>query len=282
MPVTIPSMSPEISPAPGLSQASRPRWQIWQLPREHGAYGQLGFPLLSAWLAGHADGKAAALTIIFLAGFWLHEPWLLWLGRRGSRARQQAGARTGWLIGALSAVALGGWVWIWFGSNAGLRMAMCLPAGLGLAVLGLAMRGYERRLWGEVLATAALVSCSMPVALAAGVPPGPALLMSLLWTCVLVSAVFAVRGLISRAKYQDPKPAMMSLLLPCGAGLAGLLATRHGMADGPFMLPLLPICILNLFLFIYPVSPRHLRKLGWAYVGVSLLTLLFMPGIYPH
>ncbi len=276
MPLPIPPEAAISAPRP--SHASRPRWQNWQLPREHGAYGQLGFPLLSAWLAGHADGSAAALTIIFLAGFWLHEPWLLWLGRRGSRARQQAGALTGWLIGGLSAIVLGGWVWIWYGSNAGLRMAMCLPTGLGVAALGLALRGYERRLWGEVLATVALVSCSMPVALAAGVPIAPALRLTLLWACVLVSAVFAVRGLINRTKYHDLKPAMASLLLPCGAGLAGLLATRHGMTVARV---LLPVFILDLFIFFYPPSPRHLRRVGWAYAAVSLLTFVFMPGIYP-
>lgn len=279
MAVPIPGISPEAAaPASELNHTSRSRWQFWQLPREHGAYGQLGFPLLSAWLAGHADGTAAALTIIFLAGFWLHEPWLLWLGRRGARARRQAGARTGWLISGFSAIVLGGWVWIWYGSNPGLRMALELPAGLGLAVLGLALGGYERRLWGEVLATVALVSCSLPVALAAGVSAAPALRMALLWACVLVSAVFAVRGLISRAKYHDPKPAMASVLLPCGAGLAGLLAARHGWMDGR---SLLPVLILNLFIFMNPPSPRHLRRVGWAYLGVSFLTFVFMPGIYP-
>src|SRR6188474_1875399 len=59
------------------------------LPREHGAYGQLLFPLGAALaIAGvHPSGMLTATAAV--AAFVAHEPLVLLLGGRGARARRE-------------------------------------------------------------------------------------------------------------------------------------------------------------------------------------------------
>jgi hypothetical protein len=68
------------------------------LPKEHGAYGQLLFPMATAFAVAGVSPEsgvaAAAMTAVFLA----HEPLLVWLGRRGSRAKRENGRRAMWFL----------------------------------------------------------------------------------------------------------------------------------------------------------------------------------------
>ena len=65
--------------------------EVW-LPKEHGAYGQVAFPLATAFgVAGvSTDGLLLSATVI--AGFLAHEPAAIVLGLRGSRAKRELGA----------------------------------------------------------------------------------------------------------------------------------------------------------------------------------------------
>src|SRR5512140_1483244 len=62
----------------------------WLIPREHGAYGQLGFPLLAALGCGRPGVAALCLVLAFVAAFIAHEPVLILLGDRGTRARRES------------------------------------------------------------------------------------------------------------------------------------------------------------------------------------------------
>ncbi len=61
------------------------------LPREHGAYAELGFPLLSGLVLGSPGAASwlfvAAAILLFLA----NEPLVILLGVRGRRAREEMG-----------------------------------------------------------------------------------------------------------------------------------------------------------------------------------------------
>ena len=54
-------------------------------PREHGAYGQLGLPMLAALGSGLPGAVAALLSVSAWTLFLAHEPLLVLLGRRGER-----------------------------------------------------------------------------------------------------------------------------------------------------------------------------------------------------
>ena len=85
------------------------------IPREHGAYAELGFPLLSGLLLGSPGAAAglfvAAAILLFLA----NEPLVVLLGVRGKRAQQDhaAAARHGLaLLGGLGIAAGIGALWL--------------------------------------------------------------------------------------------------------------------------------------------------------------------------
>src|SRR5512138_1977206 len=58
-------------------------------PREHGAYGQLTFPLVTSLAVAGVSAPALLLALSVIAGFLAHEPLLVVLGRRGARAQRQ-------------------------------------------------------------------------------------------------------------------------------------------------------------------------------------------------
>ena len=69
-----------------MAQAPRPRSL---LPQEHGAWGQLAMPILSALALGAPSAAALLLTAATVLAFLAHEPWLVVLGHRGMRAKAE-------------------------------------------------------------------------------------------------------------------------------------------------------------------------------------------------
>ncbi len=110
------------------------------IPREHGAYAELGFPLLSGLVLGSAGVASwlfvAAAMLLFVA----NEPLMVLLGVRGKRVQQERGGEARRLLGVL-----GG-----------------LGVAAGLAALWLSPPLVR---W-IVLVPAALVACLVPVVLA--------------------------------------------------------------------------------------------------------------------
>src|SRR5262245_28487506 len=73
------------------------------LPREHGAYGQLLFPLVTALAVGWPTVAAYGLAVAGIALFVAHEPLLVVMGQRGVRAeREQTRRAWRWLTGSVS------------------------------------------------------------------------------------------------------------------------------------------------------------------------------------
>jgi dihydropteroate synthase len=113
-------------------------------PREHGAYGQLGFPLLTALCAAWPRPAgllfAASAVTLFLA----HEPALVAFGRRGERVRDEEGGRPLRVFlalltagGALGAAAL----WL---SPGPARLGAAIAAGLAALLTGAVALGGGR------------------------------------------------------------------------------------------------------------------------------------------
>jgi len=59
------------------------------LPKEHGAYGPLLFPLLTALTVGRRTPSALLLGAAAVCAFLTHEPLLVLLGQRGPRAARE-------------------------------------------------------------------------------------------------------------------------------------------------------------------------------------------------
>jgi hypothetical protein len=77
-----------------------------QLPKEHGAYGQLAFPQLAALTAVGVTVTSALWTLTKTAAFLGHEPLLVLLGRRGTRRRGEESRAAARVIGVIAAIGM--------------------------------------------------------------------------------------------------------------------------------------------------------------------------------
>lgn len=246
------------------------------IPREHGAYGQLLFPLLSALLIGRPAPGAYLLSAAAVAAFLAHESLLVVLGQRGSRAAREQGSdarRSLALFGAFGAVT--GAVALVVLPRIAL-VYLLVPVLLAMFVAVIVVTHRERSTGGEVLVAAALASVSFPVAVAAGVSSVDAFTLFLVFTGVFVTATVAVRAMIGRvSKAGGPPPAVAAALaLGIVAALAAASAFGRLSQSAPFAA--LPVCAVALGLTARPPSPRHLRTVGWTLVGATALTAVIL------
>ena len=234
---TRPGAPASSAPAQGSpGPASSPRLRSL-LPQEHGAWGQLAMPLLSALALGGPAPGALLLAAATVLGFLAHEPWLVLLGHRGARARADDGPRArrrllGWLGGAVAAGLLGGWL-----APVAARLALALPAALVGLVMALVLARRERTVPGELAVVSALASSGLAVALAGGASLRVAAAATVTWTLAFASSVFAVQVVLVRARSRgeegsncSPKNAFSAC--ECGASLRRKkysVAIRHGL-----------------------------------------------------
>ncbi len=246
------------------------------LPREHGAYGQLLFPLLSALLIGHPAPGAYLLGAAAIAAFLAHESLLVVLGQRGARARREQGSdarRSLSLFGGFCAVT--GLVSLFVLPRAAITV-LVVPVLLALLVGVAVVMHRERSTFGEMLAAVALSSLSLPVALAGQASRTDALTLFVVFSAVFVTATLAVRALIGRvSKAGGPPPLLagaLTLLVLLGLAAAAFTGTLAPVA--PYAA--LPVCAVALGLTASPPNVRHLRTIGWTLVGATLITTLLL------
>jgi hypothetical protein len=243
----------------------RPRPQTLA-PREHGAYAQLGLPLLVAHLSGAASWAGWFVTIAAVAAFLGHEPWLVLLGRRGARARDADEPRARVALGLAAGVtAVGGTAGFLVGT-APVRLALLACAGMAGIVLLVAQRGAERSLPGELFVAAALPALAVPVALSAGVDPARAVRAWLAFSLGGAASTFAVRDVIAFFKRgRSLRARLVPLVVSTGiAMLAGVAV------------PAAPMLLASIGLALRPPHPRHLRRVGWTLAVASVLTSIVL------
>ena len=271
------------SPSRGLGDnsakpatARRPASSGSLLPREHGAYAGIAFPLITAL----SLGAPTAVQLLWLAGcvavFLAHEPLLIILGERGRRSHTALGARARKAAYGLVAlaVAVGGLGW-WL-APAVARVALFLPLALGALLLRLILTHRERSLLGELLACVTLSSVVIPIALAGGVSLQVAIIAGAIWCAVSALAVLIVRATIARAKQTTNHRRLSNATMACSAAalLMSFFLTRADVLPVLAAAAILPFVLLAVAFSIVHVHPRHLRTMGWSLVGSNVITLV--------
>ncbi|HEX9052223.1 MAG TPA: YwiC-like family protein [Anaeromyxobacter sp.] len=257
-----------------MTTAPAPRRSM--LPHEHGAWGQLAMPLLTAFAIGRPTPASLALAAAVVLAFLAHEPAIVLLGQRGRRARDEAGARARRWLAALGAVGvLAGIAGIALSPPAA-RLALVVPGALGVAVVGLLLARRERTVAGETAVAAALASAGAAVALAGGAEPQAALAAAIVWTLGFAAATLAVQVILVRVRSKgarDPgrRHAALAALLAVGAAALSAAGLPAAIAWAT-----LPTALLSIAVSLARFSPRRLRELGWALVGSSTLTLVIL------
>jgi len=235
------------------------------IPREHGAYGQLAFPLVAALGSGRPTVTAGLYAAAAVLAFLAHEPALILLGRRGPRVRNDHRGRA-WLrlvVWAGGAAAAG--VAAIARQPETLEAAAAPAAGAALLAVLVAI-DVEKTTFGETVAATALAAASLPVARASGVPWPAALGGLAAWSLGFAAVIAPVRWVIARHKSQPPPPARLTAL---GATLA--LAVLGAQWRNEAWAGLL-LAATGWILAFAPPHPRELRRIGWALIGASVAT----------
>lgn len=243
------------------------------LPREHGAYAELGFPLLSGLLLGSPGAAAALFVAAAVLLFLANEPLVVLLGVRGRRAQQELAAqarRSLAFLGALGATA--GMAALWLAPPEARGLAL-VPAAFAAGLVPVVLSRNLKTLPGEFVAGAAFSAMHLPVA-AAGGASGPALWgPPLLWFAVTVSATLAVHAIKSRVTGATPwvvPAATWTARLALLAALAAWLWLPGWRSVAlAACLPLAGVVAVNRL----ALSPRKLKHVGWAVVAANALAV---------
>lgn len=245
------------------------------MPHEHGAYGQLLFPIVAA-LVVSAPAAASLLAVASTAAFFGHEALLVLLGQRGVRAAREQRAS------AVRSLAIFGGVALVTGLGAllliprALLVTLLLPLVLARVVAVLVATRRERTTVGEMVVATTLSSVSLPVARAGGASLAAALTLFVVFAVVFSTATIAVRALIGRtARGGGPSPAS------AGAATMGALAALAWLAVRGVLAPVapyaaIPVALVGLGLTVSPPAPRHLRSIGWTLVAATAASAVIL------
>lgn len=237
----------------------RPR-RLW--PKEHGAYAQLLVPLATSFLLAPPTAAGLAWAVAAISAFVAHEAGLVLLGRRGDRARSEAGRRAvGWLAGcgAIAGLALVGALW----TAPELAAAVGLVAAAAAVAAGLVLLDVEKSALGELAAAIALSGAGLPVLVAGGAGLERGLVFWGAFALGFMGATGGVRGVIAAGKARS-EPLAWPFVVAAGVGCAAGGAARPGLWAAA------PLCLAGLGLLAAKPRPRHLRRIGVGLVFVAL------------
>lgn len=248
---------------------------LW--PKEHGAYGQVAFPLIAAFGVAGVSAGGALFAAAVIAGFLAHEPALVMLGLRGSRAKRdlQASARL-WLGACLAAAAAAG-LGALFTIDPAARWSIAVPLVPAVVLAVAAGRGEEKSWYGETAAALAFSGAAVPVSMAAGLSPAVAAAVAVPFALLFVASTLAVRVVILRVRGGgNPGAAALSrraALWVAIGGIAGLgFLTAGGLTPAAVIAASAPGLLTAAVVALRPPGPARLRTLGWTLVAVSVLT----------
>jgi hypothetical protein len=239
-------------------------------PKEHGAYGQLLFPLGTALAVGRPGGAALLLALSALCAFFAHEPLVVLLGQRGPRAARDQRARAmRWLGSFAAASTLCGATAIALASP-DVRLAIVPSAALAALVVLIIVTQRERTMPGELLTAVALASLARPIALASAAAPIAATTCAVVFACVFVAGTVGVRAVIACTRH-PPASGMRAIAAVAAVVFVALLwvIARAGLAASSAPWAALPVCGLAVVLAAAPPSAKQLRAVGWALVGTT-------------
>jgi hypothetical protein len=262
----------------GRAAPERPRRGATLLPREHGAYAQLAFPLLTALALTTPAAATLLLALAAIAAFLAHEPLLILVGQRGPRAKRELGATARVRLGALTAAALvTGGAGLWLAPTSA-RLAALISAALGLGLLALALTDREKTPLGEIWVAGAFASLTALLGLAGGATLETAAIAAGVWWVCFVVAVLAVQGSLSRTRPGKAfaGPAAVALSLAAGLIAIGLALRVPGALPA---LAVLPVALVSGFWGALRPHPRALRKVGWSMVAAQLSTFALLVGL---
>ncbi len=248
------------------------------MPREHGAYAQLGFPLATGLILSRGDAGAIGFAVAAMAFFLIHEPVAVLAGVRGVRLKDALGAVARRRILTLGAAAALGLVAALGLAPPRAWMAAVLPGGLALLLLPLLGTRRLKSLPGETLVAAVFSTSVLPLALCGPVAWRTAGVAAGVWFAAVLPAILAVHAI--KVAFKGRPEGRWTL--GAAPGLAGTVIV--GAIAAALLLPawalkllaVLPPAAAVLFMGFSLPHPRHLKRVGWTMVAADTLALVLL------
>ena len=251
------------------------------VPREHGAYAELLFPIVTVFLGGAPTTATWLLAIGAIAAFLANEPLLVLFGQRGTRMQREESDRAKRALLIFCLVAFGAGVAGLILSPAPVQVAVAVPLLLGVTLVMLAIQGLERSMVGEGLAAATLSSIAIPLGLSAGLGLTATLAVALIWLTTSLLGTAVVRLTVARTKAKSDEELRRVrfkrglLILICSLVVAVGIAAPYGSPGGLWVLAAaVPVAVVVLALAILQPTARRLRLMGWSLVAANLCSLI--------
>ncbi len=251
------------------------------IPREHGAYAELLFPIVTVLLGGRPSGSTWLLALGVIASFLANEPLLVLVGQRGTRMKREEGERAKRALLIFVMVALGAGLSGLALAPQPAQIAVVLPLLLGGTLVMLAIQGLERSLFGEALAATALSSVAIPLGLSAGLGLTASLAVALIWAVTSLLGTSVVRLTVARTKAKTDHERRMvatkrsALILVCLVVIAVGVSAPFGSRVGLWVLAAaVPVAVVVLVMAALRPTARRLRLMGWSLVAANLLSLI--------
>lgn len=238
-------------------------------PKEHGAYAMLGIPICTALLVAGPSVAGACVAVASVTGFLAHEPLLVAMGHRGSRAQRTTPAARRQLGLMLGVTFLCGVTALVVG-DASVRWSLLGCAVLAIASFGLAVAGKHRTLGGQLWGVIALSAPCVPILLAGSMSIGVTLESWGTWLIGFASTTMAVRGVIAAQKRQSRALHWSSLAM--------LTLAAVGLTIIGFSVPivLLPMIAMSWYLMFDPPHAKQLKRVGWTLVIGTVTSAVWM------
>jgi hypothetical protein len=256
-------------------------------PREHGAYGQLAFPLGTALVVAGVTLPGVLIAFAAVAGFLAHEPLLVALGRRGPRARREHASRAVmWLLTTGTIAVAAGGVALWLASTS-TRWSFLVPLLPTALLAGAVVSDREKTGAGEITAAMAFSFVAIPVCLVAGTALSTALSVGIAFASLFAGSTLGVRVAILKVRGGgDPRQVraarrLLLILTVCvSVGLA--MAAMSAVLPWTTLLAISPGLLVAIALAFRPPAPTHLRTVGWTLVSTSTAAALILIAALPR
>jgi hypothetical protein len=250
-------------------------------PKEHGAYGQLAFPLVTSLAVAGVSAPSLLLAIAAAAAFVALEQLVVLLGGRGVRARREQGQRTALWLAATGGVALvSGAAALWL-MPAGSQWSLLLPLAPAAWFAAALVRTDARSAQGELAVALSSSLLAVPLGLASGAPLRDALAVAIAYAAIFVTATLGVRVVILTVRGGGSPAAVratrsVTLALVAVSAVAIAAAAARGLLPWTTLVAAAPGLIASTALAVAAPSAAKLRTVGWTLIGISAASAVIL------
>jgi hypothetical protein len=250
------------------------------LPKEHGAYGQLIFPLFTAFAVTGAPLASVLTGVACVALFLAHEPLVVLLGQRGRRVQAADASRAWWSLIVMLSTATASGILAIDRTPPDARWTFVIPAVGAVGLLPVIARRREKTLAGEAAVAITFAAAVLPICAGAG-KAWAGVVIAAAYALLFVLGTLAVRGMVLRTRGGgNPGAARRTrtatLTLAALGAILALAGATNGLVSWTAVAAILPGVGFATALAAFPPSTARLKRVGWSLVGVTAVTALLL------